>query len=794
MPLPHVETEHSFKRALREGMNLFLGAGFAVNARTKKTGLRLPVGSALANEIREHFSLTSLSSFSLPKLCTFLKQSKRAALNEYLTKRFSVDPDSLGSYTSLLRISGIRNILTVNIDDIIYELYSRSSTTILNDVTRAGPSIAYLRNVNYYPLHGSVRNPDQGYRFSVEEVISSTDVDPDVWRAVRDAVFAKPTLFWGFGFEDADVIQALYSDLQAVPQTNQRWIQLMEGQEEEAAYFRALGFNILVADTDELLTYLNALAGEHEMLSGSPEVSVAASFRRLFTDLFVPPVSDVPSVGLEGFYGGEAPSWSNIYSTWIPKTTHYWNIVDAIDSGKDVVVSGLVASGKTTLCMQLASEYETPRTKLIALSTLDEATADALLRNIEGNVLLFVDDCTNDARAFNTLLSSSNVQVVGFARDYDYQITSNIISANHVVKDVSELRSQDAQKIIDSIPNTVRKKTTARAPTREKIEKLLDEATGAMFEVLQMNISTTLDKRVEQALSELNKHNSELHDLLTMIAYVRSCRSYVTYDLTHAFLEKGMSPDTALDELDKLGSMTRELGIFSEPIIVTRSRIFAEAVLKYAKNSRVRRMLRKFHRQVSQLRIPDYNVFRRYAFDQRMYAKAFVTPDDGQKEYEYLFKKYGYAQILQQGSLYLLGKNRFKEAFFWSTRAVDMTKKRNFTILNSHAIVRFRANQGPAQTSPTDEGIRQELSEALDQLAYCYEKDNRRTRYHATTFGDLAHDYYRIYWDNEAHSRLVSAERYLGYENYLDPTHRKTRNRLKEIKALLEARSQGTTD
>ena len=49
-----IENEHSLKEAFRSGVNLFVGAGFSIDAKNKK-GDKLPLGKNLALELRTHY-------------------------------------------------------------------------------------------------------------------------------------------------------------------------------------------------------------------------------------------------------------------------------------------------------------------------------------------------------------------------------------------------------------------------------------------------------------------------------------------------------------------------------------------------------------------------------------------------------------------------------------------------------------------------------------------------------------------------------------------------------------------
>ena len=60
-----IENEHSLKEAFRSGVNLFVGAGFSIDAKNKK-GDKLPLGKNLALELCEKFG--KKASDNLPKI------------------------------------------------------------------------------------------------------------------------------------------------------------------------------------------------------------------------------------------------------------------------------------------------------------------------------------------------------------------------------------------------------------------------------------------------------------------------------------------------------------------------------------------------------------------------------------------------------------------------------------------------------------------------------------------------------------------------------------------------------
>lgn len=71
-----IEHENSLKKALREGCNLFLGAGFSLLAKNKE-GIELPLASKLKLEMAQHFNRNDLINLDISKLYTIIQTTKK---------------------------------------------------------------------------------------------------------------------------------------------------------------------------------------------------------------------------------------------------------------------------------------------------------------------------------------------------------------------------------------------------------------------------------------------------------------------------------------------------------------------------------------------------------------------------------------------------------------------------------------------------------------------------------------------------------------------------------------------
>lgn len=95
-----IENEYSLQTSFREGINLFVGAGFSIHAKDCENK-NLPLGQELAKELAFRFNKTQ---YDLVRISTLLEKTVRSEFYAYLIQRFSVkefDP----SYNALNKIN-----------------------------------------------------------------------------------------------------------------------------------------------------------------------------------------------------------------------------------------------------------------------------------------------------------------------------------------------------------------------------------------------------------------------------------------------------------------------------------------------------------------------------------------------------------------------------------------------------------------------------------------------------------------------------------------------------------------
>lgn len=763
-----VENENIFQSALRNGVNLFIGAGFSRNAEDRE-GKTLPLGQELTRELVAHFAIPEFSDLPLSQLCTYLKSTNRQALLTFLVQRFTVERYSV-EYDILTQVP-IKWLFSTNIDDLPFKIFKNSADHYLNDIDSSGPTYGDAKAVQYVALHGSVRHPERDFIFGSEELAAAFAEDNDRWRFLTQALQQTPTLFIGYSVADAAVLQALNPKSTSGRPHKEKWLVVHPNSYSKAseAVFRALGFSIIVGDTSAALTYIRNLNTGAE----APRSIRNVSTKVLFPNESIPTLSDVPVRPVRDFFLGAPPEWSDIFSHVVHRTSHYTKAKDLILAGNHVAIIGSPACGKSTLLMQLASSIETSQRKLFTES-LTEEKAQNIATQLSGEpCLLFIDNFSDSLSAIEVLAGTPSIQFVGADRDFAYSTVSHKMKDLHVTHyDITELSESDVQMAISSIPATLSARANPKRTTKRQ----------SLFEIVEAHVNVpTLRSRFKKVLAQLASSDRAMHDMLVMMCYVFSCRTPVSMDMLIAFCRSYTSDWEEVAKIrSDLGQMITEyFGEYAaadQDYFCPRSSYVAEAVLEVISSSSLRRILEEFHTQVSPARVCRFDVFRRSAYDEKLVSKAFDKWEEGKAFYEKLITRDTSPFLYQQAALYLSRKGQHHEAFTMIDLAITASQGKSWSIRNSHAIVLFRANIGYAE----QEKARSSLKRSMDTLKDCYKWD-RRKAFHAFTYAQQALDLWVRIRDIETASFLAQAKTWLLEAIRDEPWNRQCRYMLPKI-------------
>lgn len=756
-----IELQESLRASLRDGINLFLGAGFSLLANDR-SGAPLLTGAGLKYKLIAQFGLGDVEALMLSQIATIIESTKKDEFYDFLRKHYTVG--EFDERYKVLDRFNIKSIFTTNIDDLAFRIYENSVNHYLNDRNLRGATFHDRSAIDYVALHGSIAHEGEHLEFGTTDLAVSFSSDRDKWHYLTNQIQNWPTLFWGYGLEDAGILQALHPSTIQHRSHGLKWIVLYQPTEGAKAYFRALGFKLIESDTSEILDYL-------EGLPSSTTVVVPQKIRptsELFPLESIPPVGSVPVRPMAEFYSGMAPVWHDIFSNGIHRTEHFYGIINSIQSGTHTMVIGLPACGKSTLLMQTAAAANFDGHKLVTDSLTTEKAKLLLNKLAKEPALIFIDNATSDVDALNILARVPTVLLVAFDRDYNFERALHLIDRRQYnVIPVTELSDLDAQAIYNKVPPAIRSPYFIRPSVEEGVAP-------SVFEFVNSNIlGQTLAERFEQLLRSLQKTDPLLHDVLVMVCYVHSCGVPASYDTVSAFLRGDIDDYEEVSlYIERLGAiMSNYIGSLAEEdqdYYTPRSTVVTNAVLEYLHAGSLRKVIKRFFENVSPLRICRFDIFRKRAYDAGLMRRVFPDWTEGLNFYQSLYDRFESPYVLQQGAIYLSHMKRFREAFVMIDEALLLTNNRVWSIRNSHAIILFRANIGKGSE---DETVFRTLKQSMNILAECYIKD-RRKAYHALTFADQSIQFAELFPIDEAKQYLRTADRWLTDEQQRSPWNR----------------------
>ena len=771
-----IEEKNTFEKALKSGISLFLGSGFSVLSKDKQ-GNNLPCGNGLLENLKENFP--KIAAFNdLSKVSTILEKSmERDKFREYLTNRFTVSEyDRL--YENITKLN-IKNIFSTNIDDLIFKVWENDnqSQCYIHNTLNLGESNDKLA-INYFPVHGCVLNPDKEYIFSNIKIASAYSSQDGSWESLKLTVSSAPILFWGWSFNDSDIIEAIYSSRgKMVDDNTRKWIVLHNPKEFEKEFYKSLNFSIIIADTEQLLKYFEKLIFEKDT--------------KIINKIKIPEQYQIPSAiseasfPVENFFMGDIPRWSYIYSGQIIKTHHYKKITDLIHSEKNIIVVGIPASGKTTLLMQLASSIELEKPKHILYTpTITEINNYCKMIGNE-KVIVFVDNCLNDYSAFMQLMKKNNIQVIGFERDNRYESIAYRLVENKLIfelYDVSEVNEQDINRIVSSIPKGI---------YSGKIVSLND---NTIFETIRRHTKVpVMEDRFANVLTDLYSYDEKATELFLMISYVHSCGVPVSYDMIYSYLEENNYEDV-YNDIKNVGKLITEcynqdfkflgeISLDDQDYYKCRTRYLAELIIQKVPNHKLMRLvLNKFVERVPTFKICRYDIFKSSAFDADIVTRYFTKYEEGIAFYEKCLEIEDSAFMYQQIALYASRKRKYSDAFRWIDKAKNCEKRNIFSIRNTHAIILFNAN---ISKENKDGSVIATLHQSLEILKDCYKNDLRKG-FHARIFGELLLKFYEIYGYDEVEKYIEIANEWLQIEISSKNNGNTSIKKMREIKNDIE--------
>ena len=769
------------------GMNLYLGAGFSVYA-DNEAGEKLPLGNEINKHLIDVFGLKTNREYTLSKSCQKIKKDNKDALERLLKETYRVKSfDKM--YTGLCRLP-IKNIITLNIDNLVERIYEdESSTKIIADNNITGP-LEKNNVVNLYKLHGSVTYPmGSDMSFTDKELTDLFVREPGLFNTVSLKLSSAPTLFWGTSFGDNDSLELIcHSEIYSKSATP-KWIVVYpsDNVEDTIEDLEDLGFNIVVADTKELMEYLCSLS-----FAASTKVKkyVYREYRENFPANFICNELEHSSVRrpVMDFFSGAEPVISDILSSNVKRTSYFNQILQTIFSKRVTLITGIPGCGKSTLLMQLAFGKEIDGRKFWFNSIIKQE-AEKLVKLIKDdkNVTVFLDNLYSNVDAFEVLKGNSNIKLVLAERALNYEYVKRFLSiSSDAIVDVSNLAASDIQNICLSM----NKSSSDAIALMEKNENI------SLLEIVFFaSTNAQIKERISGYIKDLAEFKDEklkidLLELYTLVNYTSSCGIPATMDMLYFYfgdlIENYEDIIYALKKMNKIIVETtdEELKIDeSQDYLIMRSKLFAEKSIFLIPPEIFAHVLEKFLDKVSPHAIYRYDIFKRKAYDADFTRRAF-SKTRGIQFYEKLLLQNSNPYVRHQYSIFLQRKGDINLAWEQIDRAHTECQKKIFSIANTHAIIMFEKNMAVEAKNEKELDIQKNtIGRSFSTLEYCLSQDIR-VSYHALTYARNAIRYYEKFGKDEfSESYIDSATVQLN--SIIDSKEYIYRPVLREMKTLL---------
>lgn len=187
-----------------------------------------------------------------------------------------------------------------------------------------------------------------------------------------------------------------------------------------------------------------------------------------------------------------------------------------------------------------------------------------------------------------------------------------------------------------------------------------------------------------------------------------------------------------------------------------RSKLFSEKSLSLIDNKTIAHVLNRFLENVSAQIIYRYDIFKRRAYDADITKRAFDI-GDGIKFYEKILENNQSPYIRHQYALFLQRKNEYELAWEQIDQAYTESKKRIFSIANTHAIIMFEKNMRSKFNAEKELSLlKSTIEKSFLTLEYCITQDVR-VNYHVLTYSRNAIRYYEKFGLDEYTSQYIES-------------------------------------
>lgn len=700
------------------GISLFTGAGFSL--LPDQQGKTLPEGLELAQELVKKFDIDEIYEDDLTYIS---EQCPKEELDSFLRKRFTVT-----SYNPLYKVLNkikINTYVTTNIDNILRSAVRDGNMYYINNMREYGAPMNNPNELYYIPLHGDVLDKNSNLYFSKSELTQVTTENKDLFDAMYTRLSKDSVLFIGYSFKDGGVMKVVTELIRNG--CHDIWIQCMPTDKKNIVFFKNKGCNIIEADTEALLKWIEAQENvkSKDMISQNSLCESLKAYR-------IPSLSDVPAIQNAEYLQKGNTDWYPILVN-VPYERKEVNLLynEALRK-KHAILIGEKFTGKTTVLMQTALKVVADIKLYLDAPRVEEAIF--VCGQIQSQkAWIFIHNCTADIEAFKVFTAQPNLYVIGSSNEYQYETVRHLIDneISYSTINVSELSQSEAREIYNKVPTGLKGTVFKYKSPKNNDDKY------SMLEFVGNNIVNSFTKRkIASMLDEMLKKNKMIFEIITLTAYLSENYSALSYNILASYFNIPVYPN-AVELVKQAKEYLRSYAYDSmdvyEDYYLLRSKLFAtntrELLIRNHKTAYAA-IIEKFIKTVSSFRILRYDIFRRKAYDAELFSKLF-SYEQSNEIFSLLYQKNPNCYTLQQWALCKMKFKHYKEAFADIDHALSLAPN-NFSIQNSQAIILFEANKYDYSETALNS-----LKEAMSILRDCYNNDKRKI-YHSQKFAEFA--------------------------------------------------------
>lgn len=753
------EKEALFKELVKKhGMNLYLGAGFSVYAYNNDN-VSLPLGNDINKKLIELFGLDKERKLSLGKTCQKVKKDNADMLEKVLKETYTVKNFDI-EYVALTRLP-IKSIVTINIDDLVEKIFNNNESTKNISDTKIYGSLERDNVVNLYKLHGSVTYPfGSDMSFTEKELMDLFVRDGGLFNTVTYKLSVCPTIFWGTSLTDSNTLELISNSEKYSRSIMPKWLVVYPEENNKGLIedFRDLGFYIIEADTKELINYLNY---ENYGEPVQENNYIFKRYRDTFPSNFI--CKELKKSGVRrpviDFFAGAEPQISDICSSNVSRTSYYANALEVILTGEVTLLTGIPGCGKSTLLMQLAFSDDIDGRKFW-FNSIIRSEAERLVEIVkhDKNVVVFIDNLYNNIDALQVLKDAKNIKLVLAERALNFEYVKRFLSiSTDRILDISNLFSNDIQNICKSMNRS----------SGEAIDLMKQNENISLLEIVFFaSVNAKIHERIKKYIEDLQKYSDSrlkinLLELFALVNYTSYCGIPISMDMLYFYFSESIENYNdiifALDKMSQIIVESEDINAYEENqnYMVIRSKLFAEKSLNLIPEKVMAQVLENFLDRISIQVIYRYDIFKRRAYDADITKRAFNVTQ-GITFYETLLENNKSPYIRHQYALFLQRKDKIDLAWKQIDQAYTDSKKKIFSIANTHAIILFEMNM-VNQTSDTDiELFKTTIEKSFSTLEFCITQDVR-VNYHVLTYARNTIRYYEKYGFDEYAERYIQS-------------------------------------